>query len=310
MRTIALIPALNEENTIREVVLGVKDYVDEVVLIDDGSTDSTKKVAKEAGALVYSHLKNQGVGAAFATGIEKALELRAQIVVTLDADGQFQPADIAKIIDPIIKGEADVVTGSRFLDYSFRPTMSRSKDFGNRVFSNLVSRMTGQRFTDTQCGFRAYSREALLRLTVFGKFTYTQEVLLDLLHKNMRIVEVPVRVLERQTGYSRVVKNPLNYGLRAMKIIIQTERDHHPLRFFGVISLGFILPGSLMLLTVLINWLSTGLTSPVTSLITIGGILILLGVIFIILALVADMQGRLRRLQEEALYLLKRQRYS
>jgi glycosyltransferase involved in cell wall biosynthesis len=310
MKLIAVIPAFNEESNIKRVIAETKRYVDDIIVIDDGSSDRTSAISSEAGAVVVNHPQNMGVGSAFATGVSRALEIGADIVVTLDADGQFQSTDIPKIIEPIIEGRADLVTGSRFLDRDLTPEMIGSKRFGNRLFTWMVSQLTGQEFTDTQCGFRAYSKEALLRLTIFGRFTYTQEVLLDLIDKNMRVVEVPVKVLPRQSGKSKVVRNPVNYGIRALKIIIQAERDHHPLRFFGAISLLFIMSAVLMFAIVLANWLTTGMTSPLTSLISIGGTLLLVGVVFVILALVADMQGRSRRVQEETLYLLKRQRYS
>jgi len=310
MRLVAVIPAFNEESSIGRVLAETKGYVDDIIVIDDGSSDGTSAISSKAGAVVVRHPYNMGVGKAFATGVEKALEMGADIVVTLDADGQFQSAEIPRVIEPIVEGRADLVTGSRFLDEKLTPEMIGSKRFGNRLFTWMVNQLTGQEFTDTQCGFRAYSKEALLRLTIFGRFTYTQEVLLDLIGKNLRVVEVPVKVLPRQSGKSKVVRNPVHYGVRALKIIVQAERDHHPLRFFTAISLFFIVPALLMLVVVLANWLTTGMTSPVTSLISIGGTLLLVGIIFIILALVADMQGRSRKLQEEMLYLLKRQRYS
>lgn len=310
MKLVAVIPAFNEESNIKRVIAETKRYVDDIIVIDDGSSDRTSAISSEAGAVVVNHPQNMGVGSAFATGVSRALEMGADIVVTLDADGQFQSTDIPKVIEPIIEGRADLVTGSRFLDRDMTPEMIGSRRFGNRLFTWIVSQLTGQEFTDTQCGFRAYSKEALLRLTIFGRFTYTQEVLLDLIDKNMRVVEVPVKVLPRQSGESKVVRNPVNYGIRALKIIIQAERDHHPLRFFGAISLLFIGSAVLMFMIVTANWLATGMTSPFTSLVSIGGTFLLVGVIFIILALIADMQGRSRRVQEETLYLLKRQRYS
>jgi len=309
-KIVALIFAFNEEASIRDVLLRTNDHVDEIIVVDDGSSDRTSSISTEAGAIVVSHLTNRGVGMAFATGVDKALEIGADIVVTLDADGQFQPSEIPKVIGPIVEGRADFVTGSRFLESESTVEMNGTKRFGNMLFTRMVTWLTGQRFSDAQCGFRAYSKEALLRLTLFGRFTYTQEVLFDLTSKNMRMIEVPVTVLPRRNGDSKVVKSPFHYGFRALKIIMQAERDHHPLRFFGAISLVFIIPALLMLSVVLVNWLTTGMTSPFTSLITVGGVSLVVGVIFIILALVADMQGRSRRLQEEMLYLLKRQRYS
>jgi len=310
VRTACIIPAINEEATIAEVLSEVMGYVDHVILVDDGSTDRTPLIAKEMGVSVLSHQMNMGVGAAFQTGVREALKTDADVVVTYDADGQFRPEEIPSLIAPIIEGEADFVSGTRFSDGFSDLESTWAKKFGNRLFTRIVNRLVGSNFTDTQCGFRAYSREALLRLTTFGRFTYTQEVFLDLASKNMRMKEVPIHVRPRKVGKSKVVRNPVHYGLRALKIIIQFERDFRPLRFFSIVSLFFLLPGLAMLLIVLFNWLLTGMSSPYTSLISIGGILILVSIIFIILALIADMNGRQRVLQEEMLYLLRKQYYS
>jgi len=309
MKLVCIIPAYNEEETILEAVLGVSQYTDQIIVVDDGSEDRTRILALEAGAIVISHSHNMGVGAAFSSGALAALENGADVVVSFDADGQFHYKDIPRLVEPILEGKADFVSGSRFFDASRKIEMSFFKRFGNRLFTKIVNWLTGMNFTDTQCGFRAYSREALLRLTVFGKFTYTQEVFLDLANKNMRMLEVPITVRPRKKGNSKVVKNPFSYGIRALKIIIQSERDYHPLRFFSIISLLFLIPGLLMLGTVAVNWLVTGMTSPYTSLIYVGGILSLVAIIFIVLALIADMNGRQRVLLEEMLYLMKREVY-
>lgn len=309
MRTACIIPAINEEATIGEVLSEVMNYVDDVVLVDDGSTDQTPVIARQMGVHVISHQMNRGVGAAFSTGVREVLKMDADIVITFDADGQFRPEEIPLLIAPIMNDEVDFVTGSRFLNDASVPDSTWAKRFGNRLFTRIVNKLVGSNFTDTQCGFRAYSREALLRLTTFGKFTYTQEVFLDLANKNMRMMEVPIQVRPRKVGKSKVVKNPIHYGLRALKIILQYERDFRPLRFFGLVGLAFLLPGLAMLLFVFVNWLLTGMSSPYTSLISIGGILTLVAIIFLILALIADMNGRQRLLQEELLYLMRKQSY-
>lgn len=310
MKVVGLIPAFNEEATIVEVINGAKQFIDEIIVVDDGSTDNTSTLANEAGAIVVLHPRNLGVGAAFSTGVKKALSLGADILVTFDADGQFDPSDIPRLTRPIIEGKADFVTGTRFFNNQPVPYMSSIKRIGNNIFTKIVNWLCGTEFSDTQCGFRAYSKEALLKLTNFGRFTYTQEVFIELVNKNMRIVEVPVRVKAREHGKSKVVKNPFNYGLRALKIIIQAERDYHPLRFFSLLSLLFHIPGLILMGVAGVNWMLTGMTSPYTSLIFMGGILIIVGIIFIILALIADMNGRQRILQEEILYMLRKQWYS
>jgi glycosyltransferase involved in cell wall biosynthesis len=309
MKTACIIPALNEEATIGEVLKETMKYVDDVVIVDDGSSDRTADIARGMGAHVVRHQMNKGVGAAFSTGVKEVLKMGADVVVTLDADGQFRPEEIPLLIAPILNDEVDFVTGSRFLNDNTIPESTWTKRFGNKLFTRIINKLIGSHFTDTQCGFRAYSREALLRLTIFGKFTYTQEVFLDLANKNMRMKEIAIQVKPRRVGKSKVVKNPVHYGLRALKIILQYERDFRPLRFFSMIGLAFLLPGLAMLLFVFVNWLLTGMSSPYTSLISIGGILTLVAIIFLILALIADMNGRQRLLQEELLYLMRKQSY-
>lgn len=309
MKTVCLIPAMNEVETIEEVIREVRLYVDDVILIDDGSTDGTAETARNLGVHVISHQINMGVGAAFSTGVREVLRSDADIVVTFDADGQFDPKEIPLLMEPIKNDIADFVTGTRFSEGASTFESTWAKRFGNRLFTRIVNRLIGSEFTDTQCGFRAYSREALLRLNTFGQFTYTQEVFLDLANKKMRMMEVPVHVRPRKVGQSKVVKSPIHYGLRALKIILQFERDYRPLRFFSLVGLAFLLPGLAMLLFVFFNWLMTGMSSPYTSLIIVGGVLTLVAIIFLILALIADMNGRQRLLQEELLYLMRKQSY-
>jgi hypothetical protein len=184
--------------------------------------------------------------------------------------------------------------------------MGKVKRFGNNLFTKLVNRMTRLKMSDTQCGFRAYGKEALQRLVVFGDFTYTQEVFLDLAYKNVRITEVPIAVRPRLKGRSKVVKNPFSYGLRAIKIILLAERDHRPLRFFGAISGVFLLLSLIAGSIVTINWLMSGMTTPYSGLIMISGILGLIGISFLVLALAVDMLGREKAIQEEILYLMRK----
>lgn len=306
MKVIAFIPAFNECHTIRSVVENVRNFVDLVIVVDDGSVDNTVEEAKAAGAHVISHTHNRGVGASFKTGFYACLNENADIMVTLDGDGQFNPEDIPRLIAPIIEDKADFVTGSRFLDNTSIEGMGKTKHFGNRIFTSLVNFFTKLNMSDTQCGFRAYGREALYRMVVFGEFTYTQEVFLDLAYKNLRISEIPIVVKPRLKGKSRVVKNPFSYGFRALKIIMLAERDHHPLRFFGTIG-GVGLAFSVISgLVVFINWLFTGKTSPYSSLIVVSGVMALMGFTFIVLAIAVEMLGRQRTIQEEILYYIRK----
>jgi len=316
MKLVMIIPAYNEEKTVADVVSSIPrqlagvDSV-EIVVVDDGSNDDTVEQARAAGAdRIVSHGVNQGLGIAFKDGIETAVSMGADIVVSMDADGQFDVNDIPRLIEPILNNEADFVTASRFLTTESKLQMPWIKRLGNRIFTKIISNLLGQRFSDTQCGFRAYSREAALRLNTFGRFTYTQEVFLDLVSKGLRVQEIAVQVRQREKGKSRIVKNWFNYGTRAMAIIIRSFRDYQPLRFFGTIGLVTLVPGVGVGLFLLIYWAVTGRTSPFTSLLYLVIILVVMGLLFIVLALIADMIGRQRRINEEILYHLKMRRYT
>ena len=243
MKLIVIIPAYNEELTIGSVIKSIPEVngrisKTEVIVVNDGSKDKTKEIAEENGARVVSHSSNKGVGMAFRTGIEEALKRKADIIVNVDADGQFNPEDIPKLIEPILDDKADFVTATRFKDGHLIGNMPFIKKIGNKMFTSLTSFLVGQKFTDTQCGFRAYSREAALRLNLYGKFTYTQEVFLDLANKGLRIMEVPLYVkAKREFGKSKVVKSVPKYIFQALTIIIRSIRDYKPLAFFGVIGL-------------------------------------------------------------------------
>ena len=315
MKLVVMIPAYNEEKTVGGVVGEIPDQISgidsiEILIINDGSTDETARVAEQAGAhKILSHGTNLGLGGSFRDGINSALDMGADVIVNIDADGQFNPKDISPLVEPILKGEAGFVTASRFLDKDAHLRMPWIKKMGNRIFTRIVSRLTHQKLTDTQCGFRAYSKEAALKLNTFGDFTYTQEVFLDLINKGLRVKEIPVRVKERQ-GQSRVVKNWYTYGLNALIIIIRTFRDYKPLTFFGTIGLVTLLPGVAIGLFMVFYWFIYRRTSPYTSLLYAVVTLVVLGTLFIVLALIADMVGRQRKIEEELLYYDKLRRYS
>jgi len=191
LKLIILIPAFNEEVKIKEVIDKLPrniNGVDEIncVVIDDGSSDNTSNVAREAGAVIIKHAHNQGVGSAFISGIEYSLKNNADMVINIDADNQFEPDEIPKLIKPILEKQADFVSGNRFLNG--RPNnMPLIKYWGNKAMNKLISYIAGHKYNDVSCGFRAYSREALFNLNPFGKFTYTQETFLTLSFKGLRI---------------------------------------------------------------------------------------------------------------------------
>ena len=168
MHLIVAIPALNEEATISQVIAAVPHQVPgvqtiEVVVVDDGSMDATASLAAQAGAHVIDHDQSRGVGAAFGTALAYAIGRGTDLVVTGDGDGQFDPADIPKVVAPVVAGQADFSTASRFKDPALTPRMPWVRRWGNRQMSRLISRLTGHRFYDVSCGMRCYSQRAVLR---------------------------------------------------------------------------------------------------------------------------------------------------
>lgn len=306
------IPALNEEKTLADVIARIPRDIPgvdtvKVVVVDDGSTDRTSEIAREAGAHVVRHGARRGVGAAFRSGLEASADLDADVIVTIDADGQFDPRDIPAVAGPILRGEADFATASRFLDPAFEPEMPSAKRWGNAMIARWVSRITGRTFHDVSCGFRAYAPAAYHRLVLIGDFTYTHETFLSLAFAGLRMAEIPVKVRGvREFGSSRVAHNLFAYGWRTASIILKTYRDYRPLRFFGWLAavFGAVAVGHFVFL---MYWrITSGGFSPhkwagfVAA--AFGGAA--LGVYLI--GIVAEMLDRVRSAQDEMLYRVRR----
>lgn len=315
MHLVIALPALNESATIGTVLDSIPESFPGIthvtrIVIDDGSTDATRDISLSKGALVKSHTQNKGVGAAFQTAVKFALELNADIMVNVDSDGQFDPSDISKIIYPIVNGSADFVTASRFKDKSLKPIMPWIKYMGNRAMSRIVSLVTQSSFYDVSCGFRAYSKETLLRLNLFGSFTYTQETFIDLAFKNLRIVEVPIAVKGvREHGKSRVASNLFKYGSKTMQIILHSVIDYRPLSVFGVMALLFFLSSLGFGLFFIIHYALTGRFSPHIWAGFVSGFLFVMGFLVIVFSLLGDMLSRIRVTQEDILYNQKKEKH-
>lgn len=302
------IPALNERITIGQVVRAVPRNLPgvrrvEVIVVDDGSTDDTAAEARAAGATVLTHPATRGVGAAFHTALTYVMERRGDLLVSIDADGQFDPADIPALVEPVVSGRADFTTASRFKDPKLIPEMPSVKLWGNRMMSRLVSRLTNGRYFDVSCGMRCYSRRAMLNLNLMGAFTYTQEVFLNLAFKRLRIEEVPIRVRgTREFGESRVASNLFKYALNTSRIIFRAYRDYKPMRFFGGLALWMLIPAVLLEGFFFTHYLFTGRFSPHKWAGFGGGGLMVLSLIALHMGLMGDMLNRHRVYLEELLY--------
>lgn len=311
---IIAMPALNEAAHIPGMVESIRAVLGDkprILVVDDGSTDGTTEAAHSAGAHVITHHRTLGLGHSFRDILMYSLAQGAELLVTIDADGQFDPREIPQLIEPITSGRADFVAGRRFANgRSDRPrNMTRTKFYGNMCMNFLIRRITGRDVTDASSGFRAYSREALLQLNLHGSFTYTQETFLDLATKHVAIEQVPVSVEYRKGRRSRVVRNVLQYALRSSATILRTVRDHRPLLIFGTPAIVLCVTGFAAAVFTFVHYLATGSFSPYIFVGMTGGYLFSLGLVIGIVGVASDMLRPIRRNQESMLYLLKRQQY-
>ena len=231
---LACIPCYNEEKTIARVVIGSQKIVDRVLVCDDGSSDLSGIIAERLGAVLIKHEKNMGYGATLRSLFAKAREYSPDIVVTLDADGQHKPADMPKVIKPIIDGEADIVIGSRFVTDS--NAIPKYREMGIKALTKATNIASGLNVKDAQSGFRAYNKKALeaLRLTEEG-MGLSGEILINAATAGLKVVEVPIEIYYE--GLDTSTKNPATHGLEVLLSIVKHFSIKHPLLIYGLPSL-------------------------------------------------------------------------
>jgi len=309
VKLVVNIPAYNEEKTIADVIKkiprSIKNCKDvKILVIDDGSMDKTVQVAKEAGAdKVLSHVHNLGLAITFRDALDEALNMGADVIVNIDADGQYDPAEISKLVQPVVNNDADIVLGSRFDGYI--EDMSFSKKFGNKIATKAASRAAGKHFSDAQTGFRAFSKDAAMRLNIIGDFTYTQETLVQAVNKNLRICEVPVSFYKRE-GESRLFPSVWNYAKRGGSTLIRSYLYHKPLKTFLLIGSLVFAIGFILALRVLIHYMHTSMVTPLLPTSVLSVLLLIVGFQVIILGLIGDLIHRNQNVQEEILYRIKK----
>ena len=219
MQTLAVIPAYNEGQTIGDVIDGVSEYVDEVVVIDDGSSDDTPKTARDHGASVIEHVFNTGVGGALRTGYCYAIHKEYDYVVQIDADGQHAPEYVPKLLDQI--EDNDMVIGSRYLNESYKQYPVVRK-VGIRFFTWLVNRLSGIQITDVTSGFRVYRVEMLEEILHKSNRHFAVEQTFDAARRDYRLTEVSVTMPTRDHGDSQFdLQTLLMYPTRMLDVILR-----------------------------------------------------------------------------------------
>jgi len=302
-RLAVVIPALNEAKTIASVVAAVPRRIPkvrsvEIIVVDDGSVDATGAIAMAAGAdRVERHRRNRGLVFAFRTGMNAALATGADVVVHLDGDGQHDPGYIPRVIAPILIGEADVVVGVRPLSEASEISAVRRR--GNQLGSWVFRRLTKLQVSDATSGYRAFSREALLRLNVMSEFTYTLETLIRAARARLAVTEVVVPALPRRNGRSRMTRSVMRYvghtGGQAFRTLLYTN----PLTAFGRAALVMFLLSAALTGWFLFGYQSGGMHLPA---LLAAMLTFVLGVGLFVSGLIADGISTSHRLLEEVLF--------
>jgi glycosyltransferase involved in cell wall biosynthesis len=305
-KLIIQIPCLNEEETLPVTLQDLPRQVNgfdavEYLVIDDGSTDRTVEVARKNGAHhILSLGKRSGLARAFMAGIERALTLGADVIVNTDGDNQYCGADIPKLVAPIVDGTADMVIGARPIKEieHFSPLKKALQFIGSAALRHV----SGTDVVDAPSGFRAYGREAALRLNVFSRFTYTMETLIQAGRQGARVVSVPIRV-NGKLRESRLFKGMLSYIARSLTTIMRVYVLYSPMRFFLWLGSPCVIIG----FSFMVRWLFLYLNpagpnrTHVPSLI-FASIMFLMGVQLIALGLISDLISKNRMLLEEIVY--------
>ncbi len=267
---IACIPAYNEESKILDLINRTKKYVDEIVVCDDGSTDNTFNIAKSTGVVVIKHKKNLGKGAAMKSLFNYIKNSTADLIVTIDGDGQFLPEEIPKLICPIIEKKSDIVIGYRFDDTDEMPAYRK---FGNKVLDKMTNLAAELPFRDTQSGFRAYSKKAidLIDFQSVG-FGADAEILISASQKGLKISEEKVTVLYN-TGSKTSTKDPISHSTEVITSLIELVAIRRPLRYLGFPGIALIVIGIVFSLNVLTVFNDTRYFSIPLTLVAVGSLI-------------------------------------
>ena len=281
MLKIACIPVFNEENSIGDIVSRSLKFVDRVVVCNDGSTDQTSINAVKAGAIVLEHEKNLGKGAAFKTLFEYANKINADIMITIDGDGQFLPEEMKNLINNLQKSNADVVIGNRYGDQKEMPLYRKT---GNKILDKITKLATNLPFQDTQSGYRVYSKNAIssIKITNDG-FGVDSEILVDAANKGLKITEEPVTVLYN-IGHKTSTKDPITHSVSVVSSLLELIAINHPLRFLGIPGFILIIIGIIFSIIVITIFNESRYFSIPSTLTALGSLMV--GILLLLMSVV------------------------
>lgn len=308
MKVIIQIPCYNEAATLPETLTDLPrrlEGVDNVewLVVDDGSTDGTAEVARAHGVdHVIRFAVNRGLAAAFREGLQACLDLGADIIVNTDADHQYQGAGVEQLVRPILRGEADIVIGDRGIWK--HAEFGLLKKFLQKLGSWVVGRLARVRVPDVTSGFRAFSRNAALRLNVLTDFTYTHETVIQAGQQGLRVISVPVEVNPTRRP-SRLFRSVGGYLRQSVPTILRIYTLYRPLKVFTILSAVPFTVGLVFVLRFLYAYLFTPHRSGKIQSLILSGILFNLSFILFVLGVLADLVGFNRRLLEQVLLRLR-----
>ena len=273
------IPAYNEEKNIASIITKLKKITDSIIVCDDGSSDMTSDISKNLGAIVITHKKNMGYGVAINSIFQKAKELNSDLLVTFDADGQHRVEDIEKVVEPIKNNTADLVIGSRFLDK--KSNVPNYRKIGIKVITKITNASIKKKLTDSQSGFRAYNKQVLSQISPSDiGMGISTEILIKSSSKGLRIMEVPVTILYSGDTSTH---NPVSHGTSVLLSTIKFTSIEHPLKFYGIPSVIFLIIGGIFTTLAIQYYIDVGRLN--SNLTLIGGGTVLIGIIFLICAI-------------------------
>ncbi|MEA3336419.1 MAG: glycosyltransferase family 2 protein [Chloroflexota bacterium] len=311
MKLIVQIPCLNEEATLPATVRDIPRSIDgidnvEILVIDDGSSDRTVAVARELGVEhIVRFRQNRGLAAAFSAGLDASLRLDADIIVNTDGDNQYAGSDISKLVAPILSEQADIVIGDRQIDTI--PHFSTTKKRLQRLGSWVVRQASDTDIPDTTSGFRAYSREAAMRLNVVSDYSYTLETIIQAGKQRLALTHVPVGT-NPVTRESRLFSSLPGYLRRSGETIVRIYTMYQPLRVFVIAGLILLFGGFLLSLRY-VYFVTQGEGTGHVQSVIIAAVLLIAGFQVILIGLLADLIAVNRRLSEDILLRVKRLRH-